>query len=153
MDCTTEGVEGVFAYMDDSRVGSPDRQTHLRHLQIFFNALVARGLEKCVFAVPSLEILGHMISVAGVAPMAGHAAEIELCPPPQDIKQLQRFLSMVTFYHRFLPNCAQVLGTLTDQLGGGGQDARVDRLGTGGIPECKMPPDSSGTLPTPCPKC
>jgi hypothetical protein len=26
MDCTTDGLEGVFAYMDDSRVGSPDRQ-------------------------------------------------------------------------------------------------------------------------------
>ncbi len=32
MDHTTDGLEGVFAYMDDSRVGSPDRQTHLHHL-------------------------------------------------------------------------------------------------------------------------
>jgi hypothetical protein len=29
MDCPTDGLEGVFAYMDDSRVGSPDRQTQL----------------------------------------------------------------------------------------------------------------------------
>jgi hypothetical protein len=35
MDQTTDGLEGVFAYMDDSRVGSPDRQTHLRHLEAF----------------------------------------------------------------------------------------------------------------------
>jgi hypothetical protein len=40
-------------------------------------------------------------------------------PPPQDIKQLQRFLSMVNFYCRFLPNCAQVLHLLTDLLKGG----------------------------------
>jgi hypothetical protein len=48
---------GTFAYMDDSRVGSPDRQTHLRHLEVFFNALATNGLainlEKCVFAVPN----------------------------------------------------------------------------------------------------
>jgi hypothetical protein len=31
MDRTTDGLEGVFAYMDDSQVGSLDRQTHLRH--------------------------------------------------------------------------------------------------------------------------
>ncbi len=72
MDHTTEGLEGVFAYMDDSRVGSPDRQTHLHHLEIFFNALATNGLainlEKCVFAVPSLEILGHKISAAGLPP-------------------------------------------------------------------------------------
>jgi hypothetical protein len=95
MERTTDGLEGVFAYMDDSRVGSPDRQTHLRHLEAFFNALATNGLainlEKCVFAAPSLEILGHTISATGAAPMAGHAAEIENCPPPQDIKQLQRF--------------------------------------------------------------
>ncbi len=104
--------------MDDSRVGSPDRQTHLRHLEAFFNAL-AINLEKCVFAAPSLEILGHRISATGAAPTADHAAEIENCPPPQDIKQLQRFLGMVNFYRRFLPNCAQVLKPLTDLLKGG----------------------------------
>jgi hypothetical protein len=72
MDQTTDGLEGMFAYMDDSRVGSPDRQTHLRHLEAFFNALVTNGLainlEKCVFAAPSLEILGHTISATGAAP-------------------------------------------------------------------------------------
>jgi hypothetical protein len=128
MDCTTEGLEGVFAYMDDSHVGSLDRQTHLRHLKNLFNALatnaLAINLEKCVFAVPFLEILGHKISAAGAAPTATHTAKIELCPPPQDIKQLQRFLGMVNLYHHFLPSCAQVLCPLTDLLrgGGGGQN-------------------------------
>jgi hypothetical protein len=60
-----------------------------------------------------------MISAAGAAPTANQAAEIELCPPPQDIKQLQRFLSMVNFYCHFLPKCAQVLCPLTDLLKGG----------------------------------
>ncbi len=72
MDRTTDGLEGVFAYMDDSHVGSPDRQTHLRHLEAFFTALAANGLainlEKCVFTTPSLEFLGHKISVTGAAP-------------------------------------------------------------------------------------
>ncbi len=110
MDRTTDGLEGVFAYMDDSRVGSLYRQTHLHHLAAFFKALSANGLainlEKCVFATPSLEILGHTISATGAAPTADHAAKIKNCPPPQDIKQLQRFLGMEIFYHRFLPKCA-----------------------------------------------
>jgi hypothetical protein len=91
MDRTIDGLEGVFAYMDDSRVGSPDRQTHLRHLEAFFTALATNGLainlEKCVFAAPSTEILGHKISATGGAPTADHAAKIKKCPPPQDIKQ------------------------------------------------------------------
>jgi hypothetical protein len=67
MDHTTDGLEGVFAYMDDSCIGSPDRQTHLRHLEAFLTDLAANGLaidlEKCVFAAPSLQILGDTISV------------------------------------------------------------------------------------------
>jgi hypothetical protein len=51
--------------------------------------------------------------------MADQAAKVENCPPPQDIKQLQRFLGIVNFYRHFLPNCAQVLKPLTDHLKGG----------------------------------
>jgi hypothetical protein len=51
-DRTTDGLEGVFAYTDDSRVGSSESQTHL-HLEVFFNALATNGLainlEKNVF--------------------------------------------------------------------------------------------------------
>ncbi len=86
MDRTVEGLEGVFAYMDDSHVGSPDRQIHLIHLEAFFNSMATNGLainlEKCVFAVPPLEIVGHTISVTGSAPTAGHAATIESFPLP-----------------------------------------------------------------------
>jgi putative transposase len=95
--------------MDDTRVGSPDRETHLHHLDKLFTALAVNGLainlEKCVFAVPTLEFLGHRISAADSAPATDHTAEIQNCSPPQDIKQLQRFLGMVNFYRRFLPNC------------------------------------------------
>ncbi len=86
MDSTSDSLEGVFAYMDNSRVGFPDRQTHLLHLEAFFKALATNGLtinlEKCVFAVPSLKILGHMILAAGSAHTTSHAAKIESCPPP-----------------------------------------------------------------------
>jgi hypothetical protein len=44
MDCMVDSLEAVFAYMDDSRVGSPDRQTHLIHLEAFSSALATKGL-------------------------------------------------------------------------------------------------------------
>ena len=55
------------------------------------------------FAVPSLEFLGHTISAEGSSPTAEQTTAIEQCAAPQDVKQLQRFLSMVNFYRRFLP--------------------------------------------------
>jgi hypothetical protein len=44
IDRTTDGLEGVFAYMDDSHVDSPDRQTQLCHLKAFFTALATNDL-------------------------------------------------------------------------------------------------------------
>jgi hypothetical protein len=63
MDRTCAGLECAFPYMDDSQIASPDRETHLQHLDKFFATLASNGLainlEKCVFAVSTLEFLGH----------------------------------------------------------------------------------------------
>ncbi len=94
VDRTTDGLEGVFAYMDDSRVGFTDRQTHLHHLEAFFNALTTNGLAiNRVFAVPSLEILGHVISAARAAPTTGHATKIKLRPPLRKLNNCNIFLA------------------------------------------------------------
>jgi hypothetical protein len=97
MDRTTDGLEGVFAYMDVSRVGSSDRQTHLRHLEAFFTALAtnvfAINLEKCVFAAPSLEILGHTISATGAAHMADHMPKLKTADPVKISNSCNVFLA------------------------------------------------------------
>jgi hypothetical protein len=119
MDCTPDGLEGVFSYMDNSREGSPDRQTHLLHLEAFFKCPGTNGLtiylEKCVFAVPSLEILGHTISATGSAPTAGHTAEIASCPPPPRHQALATFSRHGEFLLLFFAK----LRPLTDLLKGG----------------------------------
>jgi hypothetical protein len=90
IDRTCADLEDTFPYMDDTRVGSPDRETHLHYLDKLFTALAVNGLainlEKCVFAVPTLEFLGHRILAAGSAPATDHTSEIQNCSPPQDIK-------------------------------------------------------------------
>jgi hypothetical protein len=124
IDRTCADLEGSFLYMDDTREGSPDRGTHLHHLDKLFTALAVNGLAinlvKCVFAVPTLEFLGHRISAASSASATDHTAEIQNCPPPpRTSSNRKRFLGMVNFYLRFLPNCAQVLHPLTVLLKGG----------------------------------
>jgi hypothetical protein len=77
-------VEGTFPYMDDARVGFLDRETHLQHLDKLFSVLAVNGLainlEKCVFAVPILEFLGHRITAAGSSPPTDHTTEIQNYP-------------------------------------------------------------------------
>jgi hypothetical protein len=86
IDRTCANLEGMFPYMDDTRVGSLDWETHLHHLDKLFTALAINGLainlEKCVFAVPILEFLGDRILAAGSAPAIDHTTKIQNCPPP-----------------------------------------------------------------------
>ena len=77
------------------------------------------NLSKCTFMVPELEVLGHIINSVGTTPIPQHVQVITDYPPPQDPKQLQRYLGMVNFYRRFTPGIAKVLEPLTTELKGG----------------------------------
>jgi hypothetical protein len=58
------------------------------------------------------------VDEAGITPLPRHVAAVQDCPPPTDIKQLQRFLGLINFYRRFLPAVARTLQPLTDLLKG-----------------------------------
>ncbi len=44
MDHTCANLEGLFPYMDDSRVASLDKETYLQHFDKFDATLVANGV-------------------------------------------------------------------------------------------------------------
>jgi hypothetical protein len=116
------GLEYVFSFLDDDGVFSKSKEEHWTHLCTLFAILTANGLalnlEKCVFAVPELDFLGHRISAAGVAPLPENVQVILDFPKPTDCKSLQRFLGMINFYRRFLPGAARMLRLLTAALSG-----------------------------------
>ncbi len=122
MDKLFSHLPFVFTYLDDHLIASCTLEEHLLHLQQFFQVLQENGLTinpaKCVFAVPSLKFLGHMVDEAGITPLPRHIAAVQDCPPPTDIKQLQSFLGLINFYRRFLPAVARTLQPLTDLLKG-----------------------------------
>jgi len=112
----------TFVYLDDILVASSSHEEHLLHLRQVFSTLQAAGLrinpEKCVFAQPTVEFLGHKVTATGVAPLSKHVEAVQSFPPPSTIQQLQRFLGLLNFYRRFLPGIAKVLKPLTDSLAG-----------------------------------
>nr|VZI26829.1 unnamed protein product [Spirometra erinaceieuropaei] len=94
----------------------------MQHLAMVFDRLQQFGVvlnpSKCVFGVPSLEFLGHLVDSHGIRPLLSKVAAIRDFPPPTSKHQLQRFLGMVNFYRRFLPNCADTIPPLTSLLSG-----------------------------------
>jgi hypothetical protein len=122
MDQTTDGLEGVFAYRDDSQVGSAYRQTHLRHLEAFFTALATNGmainLAKCVFGAPSLKILGHNPGDR-ISPHGRSCRRNRKLPTPSGYQTAAMFSWHSKLLPLFSSNCTQVLKPLTDLLKGG----------------------------------
>ena len=63
MEQLTRDLRGVAVYMDDILVSGNNAQEHLGNLRALFRRLNEKGLhcnlEKCTFAQPSVEYLGH----------------------------------------------------------------------------------------------
>lgn len=110
------GLDFIFVYLDDILISSKDEQQHLKHLEILFKRLSQYGINikpsKCIFGVEKLTFLGHEISSQGILPSTERVKVITEYPLPKTLKQLQRFLGMINFYHRFIPNLANTLAPL-----------------------------------------
>nr|VZI02434.1 unnamed protein product [Spirometra erinaceieuropaei] len=122
VDRVLRGLPFVYAYIDDLLVASSTADEHIEHLATVFDRLQQFGVvldpSKCVFGVPSLRFLGHLVDSHCIRPLPSKVALIRDFPSPTSKRQLQRFLGMVNFYRRFLPNCADTILPLTSLLSG-----------------------------------
>ena len=114
------GLDFVFVYIDDILIASRTEEDHKVHLELLFNRLVEYGVNvkpsKCLFGVKSLEFLSHRITPDGILPSTERVAVINDFPAPDSVKKAQRFLGMVNYYHRFIPNLAETLAPIYEFL-------------------------------------
>ena len=103
-------------YIDDILVASENHGEHREHLQSVLELLRKNGLvirrDKCVFGASTVEFLGHDISGDGIRPLPSKVDAVNRFPRPTTVKQLQEFLGMINYYHRFIPNAAGILTPL-----------------------------------------
>ncbi|UYV75033.1 hypothetical protein LAZ67_12002194 [Cordylochernes scorpioides] len=105
MDEVTKGLDFVFVYIDDVLIASKNENDHIQHLHTIFKRLSDHGLtvniSKSVFGKPSLEFLGHIIDNKGIKPFPEKIRIVKDFPQPNSTRQLQRFIGLVNFYHRY----------------------------------------------------
>ena len=125
IDNIFQDIPYVFVYIDDILISSKNENEHMKHIEQVFKLLAQHGMivnrSKCVFGVEQLTFLGHLITSEGILPLPERISAIRDIPSPKDRSELQRFLGLINFYHRFLPKIAQVLAPLHAQAGGKGQ--------------------------------
>lgn len=131
IDEVLRGLDFTYAYIDDVLIASRNMREHETHLEKVFERLQHFGLklnlDKCVFAVPKITFLGHIIDKEGITPLHDKIDTINDFPIPSTIRQVRRFLGMVNYYRQFIPNCASIILPLTSLQSRHKKNARISR--------------------------
>ena len=105
-----------LVYLDDIVIYSPSVQRHFQDLQAVLEKLRAAGLtlnlKKSKFCLNEIKYLGHIVSAKGIAADPVKVDAIKAYPTPNNIKEVQRFLGLAGWYHRFVPGFSQVADPL-----------------------------------------
>jgi hypothetical protein len=64
-------------------------------------------ISKIKFATPELSILSHIVSLTGVSIDPDRTAAMRNYPPPSDIKVIVRYIGMINFFNKFIPDLSQ----------------------------------------------
>lgn len=112
----------VYGYIDDFLVFSPDPSSHDAHLREVFTRLREYGMvvntAKCELGKSEVTFLGYSISAQGTKPLPEKVEAINNFPIPKTVRELRRFLGMINFYRRFIPNAAKYQSSLNTLLSG-----------------------------------
>ena len=91
-------------------------EEHTRHLAQVFGRLRQIGLklhpQKCHFAHSEVPYLGHVISCKGISPDPNKLRVVAKFRTPTSAKAVWEFVGLVSYYRRFVPNFARIVGPL-----------------------------------------
>ena len=114
MNTVLDGYIGDFClvYLDDIIIYSNNEEEHLRHVQKVVERLRKYNLKikisKCKFARSKIEYLSHIIENGTITPNPLKIAAVYNSKQPKNVKQVQSFLGLVSYYRKFKKNCSAI---------------------------------------------
>ncbi|UYV69327.1 K02A2.6-like, partial [Cordylochernes scorpioides] len=120
MSIILQGMDGVMCYLDDILIFASDSKTHDRILRLVLRKLkeanVTLNKAKCVFGVPRINFLGHILDEDGIRPDPAKIEAVAKMPAPTDVHGVRRFLGMVNHLGRFVENLSEIVAPLSQLL-------------------------------------
>lgn len=112
--------DSVFVYIDDLLIVARDFDSLLDRLKTVATSLRRANLtinvEKSKFCMRKIKYLGHVVGNGEIKPDPTRVNCIAICPTPNTVKQVRRFLGMTGWYQRYIHNYSAVAAPLTDLL-------------------------------------
>lgn len=134
-----------YGFMDDLLIFSESRDLHMTHVRQVLARLKEYGVlinpAKCSWGRNEVSFLGYHVSAEGTRPLQEKVQVIQEFPVPRTVKELRRFLGMLNFYRRFIPDAATIEAPLHSMLAGdkvkGSQPVHMTPLQLEAFEECK----------------
>lgn len=122
MDNVLRGLQNVIClvYLDDVIIFSTSLQEHINNLEKVFQRLRESNfkiqLDKSEFLKLETAYLGHVISRDGIKPNPDKIAAVQNYPIPKSPTEIKRFLGLLGYYRKFIPDFARITKPLTQCL-------------------------------------
>ena len=117
-----EALKYVRPYIDNLLVITRGTlEDHLDKLREVLRRLCDAGLKvnavKSSFCTHEIEYLGYILTREGIKPQPKKVQAILALNPPNNVKELRHFLSMVQYYRDLWAKCSEMLAPLSDLVG------------------------------------
>ena len=110
MDKVFHALPGVCCFVDDILVAGRDEKEHRQRLIQVLDRIQEHGIKvkrsKCCFNETTVEYLGFRLDARGVHKTDDKIRAVQEAAAPTDVKKLQSFLGLVTFYGKFVKDLA-----------------------------------------------
>ena len=120
MDEILEDLPGVVGITDDVCVHGKDKKEHDWNPKALMDRAKETGLvfnsDKCTIRQPEISFFGNIYSKDGIRLDPSKVHDIQNMHVPQDKKDLQGFLGMMTYFATFIPNFSEESQPLKDLL-------------------------------------
>ncbi|XP_054279150.1 uncharacterized protein LOC128997535 [Macrosteles quadrilineatus] len=120
MSRALEGAKNCLVHIDDCLIWGRTKEEHDECLRAVLERVQANGItlnkQKSEFCKKTVTFLGFVLSKEGIKPDPSKVQAVVDLPAPSNANEVQRFMGMITFLAKFIPNCSEILEPITSLL-------------------------------------